>query len=175
MASSLRSYYQNTRGLRTKADECLRNICSSAFNIICLTETWLLDEISSNSYFPSRYTVHRRDRDYAATGQKFGGGVIVAVDSYTSNCRRYDLETYAECVWVELVAADGFNYLIGNYYVPPLSDATAFVDHFERLEKQIDFSKFRVHLYGDFNLPGVDWESGQINSGNSENIKKYLV
>lgn len=79
------------------------------------------------------------------------------------------------CLGRTIVAADGFNYLIGNYYVPPLSDATAFVDHFERLEKQIDFSKFRVHLYGDFNLPGVDWNLEKLTQVISKISKKYFV
>lgn len=43
-------------------------------------------------------------------------------------------------------------------------------NHLRRLEMQIDFSKFRVHLKGGFNLPGVDWLSEQITRVNSDAI-----
>lgn len=166
------AYYQNTRGLRTKADTFLPNVVSSNFNIICLTETWLNEEISSADYFPPSYTVHRRDRDYALTRQKFGGGVLIAVNQSVTSHRRQDLETYPECVWIELLSNDGCNYLIGNYYFPPLSDNRIFNEHFDTLEKEIDFSKFRVHIYGDFNLPGANWQSGFVTSQNSITASK---
>lgn len=30
----------------------LSNVVAGSYNIICLSETWLLDEIPSNAYFP---------------------------------------------------------------------------------------------------------------------------
>lgn len=168
----IKCYYQNTRGLRTKADDCMSTIVSTNFDMFCLTETWLLKEISSTSYFPTSYSVYRRDRDYGATGKKFGGGVLTAVRDNIKSCRRVDLETYAECVWVELLTRDGFHYLVGNYYFPPLSDSSVFVNHLQKIEQQIDFSKFKVHMYGDFNLPGVNWSTGISSSGNNQTVVK---
>lgn len=160
MLKTLEMYYQNTRGLRSKAVEFMSNILLSPSEIICLTETWLCPGISINSYFPPTFTVFRQDRDYANTGMKLGGGVLIAVNSLVQCHRRKDLESYAECVWVELPASDGFNYLIGNYYFPPLFSDLEFIEHFESLQKKVDFSKFRVQILGDFNLPGIDWGAG---------------
>lgn len=42
----------------------------------------------------------------------------------------------------------------------------------DTLNKEIDFSKFRVHIYGDFNLPGVDWQSGFRNGRNTLKARK---
>lgn len=123
---TISAYYQNTRGLRTKANTFLSNVVSCNFNVICLTETWFNKEITNASYFPSFYTVHRRDRDYAVTRKKFWGGVLIAVDNTVTSHRRRDLESCSECVWIEILSNDGHNYLIGNYYFPPL------------LEKKID-------------------------------------
>lgn len=172
MTSGIKCYYQNTRGLRTKADECMANVVSTNFDIICLTETWLLEELSSASYFSSSYAVHRKDREYDATGQKFGGGVLIAVCDSLNSYRRQDLESYAECVWVEILSSDGFNYLVGNYYFPPLSDTQMFDNHLQTLEEQVDFTKYRVLIFGDFNLPGVDWASRLISSGSTQTTIK---
>lgn len=140
MFRTLEVYYQNTRGLRTKSDEFMSNILLSSSDIICLTETWLCAGISSLNYFPSNYVVYRQDRDYDTTGMKLGGGVLVAVKSRVQSHRRKDLESYSECTWVEIPTRDGFNYLIGNYYFPPLFDESKFIAHFEALQITIHFS-----------------------------------
>lgn len=172
MTNGIWCYHQNTRGLRAKADECMANVVSTNFHIICLTETWLLEELSSASYFPSSYAVHRKDREYDATGQKFGGGVLIAVCDPLNSYGRQDLESYAECVWAEILSSDGFNYLVGNYYFPPLSDTQMFDNHLQTLEEQVDFTKYRVLIFGDFNLPGVDWTSRLVSSGSTQTTIK---
>lgn len=93
----LNIYYQNTRGLRTKSEEFMINILQSEPEIICLTETWLNDSLVNSEYFPETYNVHRRDRNYVKTGQKYGGGVLIAVTSSINAHRRHDLELYDEC------------------------------------------------------------------------------
>lgn len=78
-------------------------------------------------------------------------------------------------MWVEIPSADGFNLLIRTYYFPPASDAALFIDHFNFLENNIDTAKYRVNIYGDFNLPKVDWLSGIINCESSWTRLKELV
>lgn len=95
MLKTLEIFYQNTRGLRSKAVEFMSNILLSPSEIICLTETWLCPGISINSYFPPTFTVFRQDRDYANTGMKLGSGVLIAVNSLVQCHRRKDLESYA--------------------------------------------------------------------------------
>lgn len=60
-------------------------------------------------------------------------------------------------VWVEIKANDGFNYFIGTFYFPPLSDQTIFLEPFKSIRKKIDFDKFRVQIYGDLNVRRVEW------------------
>lgn len=164
MAHKVSVFYQNVRGLRTKAAEFMSNLVGSPHNIFCLSETWLCNNIPDTNYFTPKFNVYRRDRDYACTGQKLGGGVLIACEVSVDSHRRFDLESYPECVWVEIKASDGFNYLIGTYYFAPLSDQTVFIEHFETIRKQINFDKYRVQIYGDFNLPGVDWALQTVNS-----------
>jgi hypothetical protein len=56
-----------------------RNVSFNFFDAIVITETWLLDGLYDSEYVDSRYIVYRRDIDYAATGQRYGGGVVIAV------------------------------------------------------------------------------------------------
>jgi len=45
------------------------------FDIIAITETWLLNNIFTNEIFPTSFTVLRKDRDSR------GGGVLLALKS----------------------------------------------------------------------------------------------
>lgn len=124
-------YYQNVRGLRTKASEFFANVVASCFRHNLPKETWLCQDLSDSLYFTDRYTVFRRDRNYEATRQMFGGGVLTAVSGAVKATRRHDLETYDECVWVE-IQANRCSYLIGNYYFPPKFDSSSFITHFSK-------------------------------------------
>ncbi|PNF28673.1 hypothetical protein B7P43_G08234 [Cryptotermes secundus] len=70
-------YYQNVRGLRTKYVEFYDNVCSTDFDIIFLTETWLKDSCCDCNIFPSKYTVYRSDR--VSSSKARGGGVLTAI------------------------------------------------------------------------------------------------
>lgn len=72
-------YYQNVRGLRTKSKPFFDNVVLNNYDAYCITETWLPHHIVSTDYFTDEYTVFRNDRNYAATGQKYGGGVLIAL------------------------------------------------------------------------------------------------
>ncbi|CAG9136283.1 unnamed protein product [Plutella xylostella] len=57
----------------------LLNFACHDYDLICLSETWLLPSVLDSELFGDRYVVYRRDRDYDSTGQSLGGGVLVAV------------------------------------------------------------------------------------------------
>lgn len=59
---SISIYYQNVRELRTKTTEFYNQVLLTDFNIICVSETWLDEDISSDKLFPQQYTVFRCDR-----------------------------------------------------------------------------------------------------------------
>jgi hypothetical protein len=151
-------YYQNVRGLRTKQPELFENVCSTDYSIICLTETWLND-LCYHNLFPDWYTVFRSDR--ASVNTTRGGEVLIALSSRVrSYKRRYDLEFYDECVWVEIPTLDSLNLLIGNHYFPPDTKPGNIVSYFRFLENNLDTHNFRV-IYGwGFQRSWFDWKSG---------------
>ncbi|KAL4713367.1 hypothetical protein ACJJTC_016835 [Scirpophaga incertulas] len=95
-------YYQNVRGLRTKVTDFYRSVCLHNYEIVCLTETWLLDTIKNSELFDDRYVVFRRDRDYKKTGESKGGGVLIAVCKDLVAEIRNDWFSNAEDLWVTL-------------------------------------------------------------------------
>lgn len=163
---SISFYYQNTRGLRTKAQQFFDNVVLFDHDVYCITETWLSDQIASTDYFPDEYAVFRHDRDYERTGQKYGGGALIALRKSMVAFRRADLELGNECVWVETKTNRGKNLLIGVYYMHPTLDFPAFASVFQHLSESIDPGKYNILLFGDFNVPGQWWNPGE-NVGNS--------
>lgn len=73
-------YYQNARGLRTKLNTFRLNMMTCVNDVVCITETNLIEsiadaEINNNGEFK----LFRRDRDYTLTGSSKGGGCLIAV------------------------------------------------------------------------------------------------
>lgn len=95
-------FYQNVRGLRTKTSVFYRNVCLNCFDVICLTETWLIDGISDSELFDGRYFVWRRDRSYLQTNQTMGGGVLIAIRRELVADVRNEWCSSAEDLWVTL-------------------------------------------------------------------------
>lgn len=73
--STVDIYYQNVRGVRTKADTLFSNVSLSGLSIVCLTETCLCSGISSSNCFPPNFDVHRRDCEGYGAG-KMRSGVL---------------------------------------------------------------------------------------------------
>lgn len=74
----LNIYYQNVRGLHTKTTSFYHNVCLNSFDIITVSESWLLNGILDTEIVHERYITFHRDPDYSATGQRMGRGVLFA-------------------------------------------------------------------------------------------------
>jgi hypothetical protein len=86
--------------------------------------------------------------------------IIIISSKIRSFKRRHDLESYDECVWVEIPTLDSLNLLIGNHYFPPDTKPEVITNYFRSLEDKLDTNNFRVVIVGDFNAPGFDWDHG---------------
>lgn len=170
--TSTHIYYQNVRGLRTKASDFFCNVTCTDFSIFCITETWLCPEILSGEYFSSDFLVHRSDRDLSR-GKKTGGGVLIAHDRSLKCNRRADLETYSESVWVELEFDNSERVLIGTFYFPPYIEPDEFNDCLLGIEGIADkLGECKLLVIGDFNVPGVCWETHSVVTSNYYGAKK---
>ena len=70
---------------------------SNAYDIICVTETWLKEFFLDSEILDTGYTIFRRDR-----AEREGGGVFIAIKDNLDCRRRSDVETGLEMLCVEL-------------------------------------------------------------------------
>ncbi|XP_055589580.1 uncharacterized protein LOC129741815 [Uranotaenia lowii] len=168
-SSTLRLYYQNVRGLRTKIEELFLAVSDSEYDVIVLTETWLNDEITSVQLFGHQYNVYRRDRDPVSTGLRRGGGVLVAVSNRLTSSPLTDLtgiDQSIEHLWVTIETGEQKMY-IGVVYISPndavnpsifdahLNSAAAVADCLRPNDRHI--------LLGDYNQPLLNWLNTSAN------------
>lgn len=160
--SSFDCFYQNVRGLRTKSAEFFSSVVSSCWPIIILTETWLCPDISSNTLFPPHYQVFRHDRDPLHDKQR-GGGVLIALHDSIKCKRRLDLELESECIWLEVFCDRGERLLVCTYYISPETHASEFRNILNTIETTvISHSDHHFLVTGDFNAPGISWETQRV-------------
>lgn len=99
---------------------------TSDFDVYCLTEMWLHSDLDSVDYYPEAYDVFRSDSDYKAVGLRYGGDVLIALCDAVPVLRRFDLQVYSECVWIEVKIAGGRHLLVGNYFLPASMSSVEF-------------------------------------------------
>lgn len=160
-------YYQNVRGLRTKTLHFKRNIQLCKYDVIVLTETWLLDGIKTEELFSNVYTVWRRDRDYARCGQSRGGGVLIAVRRELAALARSEWNSTAEDFWISIKflgnrSKPAFTLHLGCLYLCPQNQGFSFSSQLTNFcEKvfniSIENSNDKVIILGDFNLSDIAW------------------
>lgn len=167
MASpDLNIYYQNTRGLRTKTHLFKRNLLLNSYDIISLTETWLLDGINDSELFDSRYVVWRRDRNYQTTREKYGGGVLLALRREFSAVYRPEWSSPAEDIWVSVTFTNKNNitrtihictvYLCSeNLGYSYNAQVCNFTDKLSQIVNSHPDDLFMI--LGDFNFSNIKW------------------
>jgi hypothetical protein len=117
-------------------------------------------DIKDNEIFPSEFKVFRKDRRDTGDLRK-GSGVFIVIRKtlpgskmkLTESCKK------SEIIWISLSTTEGSIY-IGNYYRPPTSQNP--IDSINGLRISLleitRKAKGRpIYLFGDFNLPDIDW------------------
>ncbi|KAL4720883.1 hypothetical protein ACJJTC_002925 [Scirpophaga incertulas] len=101
LSDRLSLFYQNVRGLRTKTLQFRHNIFTHSYDIILITETWLVNGIYKGELCDDRYDVFRCDRNDSTSGKKTGGGVMICTRQTLQAQGRPDWACAdVECVWV---------------------------------------------------------------------------
>lgn len=159
---SIKIFYQNVRGLRTKSDEFYLNLLNIEADIFCLTETWLNSTHFCSEFLTNKYISHRRDRNYSLSQTTRGGGAWIFHRTSIISSRRHDFETninMLEDVWIE-IKLTGYSLFICTLYITPANNNAAsfelFLDKFKDNLLVMNTSD-RILLVGDFNVSEMDW------------------
>jgi len=119
------------------------------------TETWLSQFICTSEFFPSRYTVHCKDRE-----DGYGGVLLAHKTSYKSYQVTSDNTCELLACWIEI------NYnplIILAAYRQPRSD----LNYLQTLCNEIQrifhsYPTAKTWLAGDLNLPDIYWHTDSI-------------
>lgn len=160
---TLSIYYQNCRGLRTKLANTMKNILVCDFDIICLTETWLIDSINTCELFGTgfKYFVYRKDRDLGHYGKSDGGGVLLAIKTKLSSILLNVSDTKCEDLTIRVNISGNIFFCLTVAYFPPESNLEYYEDFFERQSRIINdvYASDSHYVIGDFNKSGIEWST----------------
>lgn len=157
--NSIKIYYQNVRGLRSKIKDCFLAISGCDYDVIVFTETWLCDNINNCELFGSNYIVYKCDRSSLNSTKKIGGGVLIAVKINISSSVVI-CDSSNEEIWVKLCVGDK-KFFICSVYFPPLANIfkyNAFIESLSTVSSTSDIID-NILVFGDFNLPNLQWIS----------------
>ena len=131
---------------------------SSDFTFICLTETWLSENVSDGEILPNGCVLYRKDRPTQS------GGVLIAVKSAVSSS--LPSPTDIEVIFVEV----GINHdlVLCSIYVSPDSPVSLISSLVWYLSSLVS-SYNRCIFVGDFNFPDISWSS-LLGSSMSSNV-----
>lgn len=156
------------------------------FDVVSITETWLLDGIYDQELFDSRYLVWRRDRDYASTNQIYGGGVLLAVRRDLAAVERTEWRSSAEDIWVTVSMKNNRTATQTHLCTLYLCDQNEGYTYTSQLQNFTDklFEIVSTHpgdnfiIMGDFNMPYLTWNISDDNilepSGISGSTQEYF-
>ena len=152
---------QNCRSL-TKNLRFFQNfIYASNFKIIGLSETWLYNAVLDSEILPHGYTIYRTDR-----GSR-GGGVMIAVGhEFPSEQIPSPPNLEVVTVSISLVPA----IICCMVYIPPNST----VEYHTELINYLQSLPGHVIIFGDFNMPDIDWSTLAGGSTSSNNFCEFI-
>lgn len=170
--SNFRVYHQNARGLRTKTDIFKRNVLLNDYDVITITESWLLDNIMDGELFDDRYCVWRRDRDYARTKQTRGGGVLIAAKRTLQLTCNVAWQSSAEDIWTTLTVprsnkTPSFKLHLCCLYLCSENGGLNFNLQLQNFTSNItdiltEYEGDKFLILGDFNMSSITWEATDI-------------
>ena len=145
-----RSFNKN----RDNIDVFLANL-KHTFSVIAVSETWFKDDLS-NLVDISNYTLINTPRK----NRRSGGAALYIHNSLSFKVRK-DLELiqsnssdidHSESVFVEIINADGKNFIVGNIYRAHRTDADLFNSDLNTCLDKISLENKYCYISGDFNF-----------------------
>ena len=132
--------------------------------IFGLVETHLTESIKDAEVQIDGFTLYRRDR---LAGIKKGGAAIYVKEKCLGPVEVLSSGTTGALEWITIYLCKG-KILFSCVYRPPTCPTPDFVHYLEALKRDIESKSPplpNIIIAGDFNLPSVDWASGEIHEG----------
>lgn len=152
-------------GLLTKINDLYTQVDAATFDIYLFCETCLNDSVNSCNLFPpNKYDTYRCDRSINTSSKVSGGGVLISVNKNLKSELIFSAEPDGcEQIWIQIKMKNK-KLLIGSLYIPPGSCIFTYNRHMNIAKKICDKADkgSTIILYGDFNLPSLQWIQSDI-------------
>ena len=151
----------NIRSLfcKTKFDMFRQQLWNSNIDIMCLSETWLREELTSNIIDIPGYRISRLDRNWSENNTiKKGGGLCMYISeniNFTdSDVKKFNFSSKdIEIHWMVLEFPKMRDMIIANVYRPPQGNVKNCCKYIRNcIEDLKDISKKDIFFMGDFNI-----------------------
>lgn len=157
-------FAHNVNGLLTKLSELYAEVDAADFDIYMFTETNLNESVISSNLFPPIFETYRCDRTKNTSEKESGGGVLISINKkYNSELILSGENDECEQIWIRINSKNKKLFL-GVAYIPPNSSAMVYEKHLKLVTKVCNMADMEttIALYGDFNLPMLDWVKSDI-------------
>ena len=151
-SNDLSIFHVNVRSLYPKMDEllCLLSSLGHHFDVICITETWLTEELVDMVKI-DKYRMFSLIRN----GRR-GGGISIFVHDRINNCELmrdfYQCQDNIESLVIECTVGPR-KFAIGCIYRPPNTDYAIFMNFLELMLDELSGDLYsNAFLCGDFNV-----------------------
>ena len=159
----------NARSVKNKLPELHYFLNELKPDILCITETWLNDNIPDSLITgDSNYAVFRRDRPGGTAVQ--GGGVCILTNNDSVSAVSLTLPVKfntLELCGIDVLLSGGNSVRIINFYRPPgvsnrNPNDVSLMSLFSECIDYVMPVNATVILCGDFNMPSIDWTSSNL-------------
>ena len=154
----LKIAHLNVRSLAAahKIDEVRLLLQDHAIDILCLTESWLTRDISSNILIFPGYRVYRRDRTAPCRGRNRvrGGGIVVLVRDGVEVAElniKSPPDSRVESLWLNITSC-GRSASVGTMYRAPDGTISTDIDTIRRQLEELIVRAKPLFLLGDLNI-----------------------
>ena len=163
-------FYTNCNGLRNKLSQLRLDSSCEKYDVICVTETMLNDEILNAEISIANFNIFRSDRL-----RGHGGGSCIYVRNTFSAEYVHDFIAN-DCMSIKLTLNSVDIVLICIYRSPSLSHENniCLINSIDQYISSIPVNQ-NIIMVGDFNLPNVDWDNGIVICPTNTSNKSYLV
>lgn len=158
--------YQNVRGLRTKLKDFMLSVGSSSYDLVCVSESWLGEDILNSEVVDSSYGIHRKDRNSDTSLKSRGGGVFIASKLQLGAVPLQNEFNKIEQVFVK-ISYNHYDLIVGCLYIPPKSHIQMYLDHISEVKALITkYPNYKLLIFGDYNLPNLKWNPVDLSASN---------
>ena len=155
----------NARSLTPRLNEVCHLLHSESLEILCISETWLTEDILDAVLLVPGYKLYRCDRP----GGRRGGGVAVLVSNDLRVSRLHETsggDTGVEALWLSVGGAGRATVVVGAVYRPPGAlSARLRAALRDQLESALAKGK-PVYVLGDFNVDLLSSDSADSRNFN---------